>query len=130
MTIIIRVRLLLAYLVFILLTACAVLSGFVFLFADPRRLKSIGKGLDQACNAALGGDEDETISSAVGKMYYFCWYERGPTPPWWASFVWWFTDLLEPGHVFKAIEPLNGRELTEAQWKAIREMEEKENDPK
>ena len=30
----IRLRLFLAYLVFILLTACAVLSGFVFLFTD------------------------------------------------------------------------------------------------
>ena len=59
---------------------------------------------DQALNALLGGDPDETISSRAGKAM-----DR-EKPPLWAKVVDWVTHPFEPEHVHKSEEPDEGKD--------------------
>ena len=51
---------------------------------------------DQTLNAALGGSEDETVSSRIGKAA-----ERGV---WWGGFLRALLDAIQPNHCKDSIE--------------------------
>jgi hypothetical protein len=55
---------------------------------------------DQFCNALLGGDPDETISSRAGKRQH----EQK-----WAKALCWFLNKLDTDHCLKSIEDDEGK---------------------
>lgn len=64
--------------------------------------------LDQMCNVLLGGDEDETISSRLGKI------ERAnggaiPKHRIFSRFTAWWLDKIDPDHCREAIEDDEGK---------------------
>jgi hypothetical protein len=66
-------------------------------------------GLDQLCNAILGGDEDETLSSRLGKVKR----RHGGEIPWrfWGGVprvVDAFLEWIDPNHSLDAIEDDEG----------------------
>ncbi|KMJ54978.1 hypothetical protein ACG97_01145 [Vogesella sp. EB] len=65
-----------------------------------QRTQRVAVALDQAANAAIGGSEDETISSRAGKgarrgVWHWCLLCR-------------VLDWLDPGHCQKSIEADEG----------------------
>lgn len=69
MTIQDKLRLILLWNICVITGVVALLVMFCAICAGSRRAKRIAVGFDQTGNAALGGDEDETISSR-------CWRYR------------------------------------------------------
>lgn len=65
---------------------------------DPtgRRAWSIAEGFDQTANAALGGDEDMTLSAHAGYRL------QDPIPPRWATWLCAALDRIDPGHCEKS----------------------------
>jgi len=62
---------------------------------------------DQLLNAHAGGDEDETISSRLGKIQR----DNGGVVPWYrplAKFLVWGLDKIDEGHCLEAIEDDEG----------------------
>lgn len=85
----------------------AMLWGLPAALAGSPRTVRIAVGADQTLNAALGGSEDETISSRAGKgaragIWHWCLLCR-------------LLDWLDPGHCQKSIEVDEGRPLPETQ---------------
>ncbi len=54
--------------------------------------------LDCLCNAILFGDPQETISSRIGKMYYYYGKKRG------IGWLVWLLNKLDPQHCKDAID--------------------------
>lgn len=78
----------------------ALLWGLPAALAGSPRTVRIAVGADQTLNAALGGSEDETISSRAGKgaragVWHWCVLCR-------------LLDWLDPGHCRKSIEADEG----------------------
>ena len=78
----------------------AILWGLPAALAGSSRTLRIAVGADQTLNAALGGSEDETISSRAGKgartgIWHWCLLCR-------------MLDWLDPGHCQKSIEADEG----------------------
>lgn len=74
-------------------------------------------GVDQFCNAVLGGDPDETMSSRLGKLKV----RHGGRIPWrrpLSKVIDWGLDRIDPNHSVDAIEPDEG---SNAVWKNKRE---------
>jgi hypothetical protein len=81
-------------------------------------VESTGKAQDQLMNAAwFNGYHKETVSSHVGKRYYFHYKfnENFKAPNLFMVFVREVTELFEKAHVFKAIEPPVGIVMTREQ---------------
>lgn len=79
----------------------ALLWGFVAALAGSERARRVAVGADQMLNAALGGSEDETISSRAGKgaargIWHWCLLCR-------------LLDWIDPRHCQRNIEPDEGR---------------------
>ena len=66
-----------------------------------RRAWTLALAHDQLANAALGGDEDETLSSRAGKAA-----RQGKR---WACVLCRLLDRLDPNHCEKSIEPDEGK---------------------
>lgn len=69
--------------------------SLLYLFTAPRRFWRVVIAHDQAANAALGGSEDETISSRAGRAA-----RRGDR---WGCVLCKWLDRLDPGHCEKSI---------------------------
>lgn len=96
-----RVILLGLWLAATLAAVFALLWGLPAALAGSPRTVRIAVGADQTLNAALGGSEDETISSRAGKgaragVWHWCLLCR-------------LLDWLDPGHCQKSIEADEGR---------------------
>ncbi|MFT2186367.1 hypothetical protein [Pseudomonas putida] len=78
------------------------LGAVVFGSARAQRL---AVSFDQLANTALGGDEDETISSRAGKAA-----RAGRR---WGCVLCRFLDLFEPAHCELSIEPDRGKPLSD-----------------
>jgi len=79
----------------------ALAMSLLQLVAGNRRAVRVFVGADQTLNAAIGGSEDETISSRAGKgarrgVWRYCMLCR-------------LLDLVDPGHCERSIEPDEGR---------------------
>lgn len=61
-------------------------------------------GVDQLCNAILGGDPDETMSSRLGKIMI-----KHPDNKL-AQAVCWFLSKIDPNHCKKSIEEDEGKD--------------------
>jgi hypothetical protein len=75
--------------------------GLAAAFAGSNRALRVAVAHDQAANAALGGSEDETISSRAGKgaqrgVWHWCVLCR-------------LLDVLDKGHCAASIEPDEGK---------------------
>lgn len=78
----------------------ALLLSFLHLVAGSPRAVRVFVGADQTLNAAIGGNEDETISSRAGKgarlgIWRYCLLCRA-------------LNYLDPGHCERSIEPDRG----------------------
>lgn len=78
----------------------ALLMSLGQLVAGSPRAVRVFVGADQALNAAIGGSEDETISSRAGKgarlgIWRYCLLCR-------------LLDHIDPGHCERSIEPDRG----------------------
>ena len=96
-----RLTLLALWLAATLAAMLALLWGFVAALAGSARALRIAVAGDQLLNAALGGSEDETISSRAGKgaargIWRWCLLCR-------------LLDWLDPGHCQKSIEADGGQ---------------------
>lgn len=70
---------------------------------DPGYFMRVALAFDQLVNALLGGDEDETISSRLGKASL----ERALNPV--TAALVEILDFIDPNHVIDAIEHDEGR---------------------
>lgn len=73
-----------------------------------RYFLNLALSVDQLGNVLLGGDEDETISSRLGKI------ERAhggkiPKHRIFSRFTAWWLDKIDPGHCKEAIEDDEGK---------------------
>lgn len=113
-----RRLMLLAMLVFFGGLALAVLPLLGLMLLGPARYDSAlfksAIAMDQFANAVTRGDEDETISSRTGKAIYLA-YQRGSRAAPMYRLIRWFTDLVEPEHVFIWIETDRGILFTDEQ---------------
>lgn len=86
----------------LLLAWIALPAAYLLLLAvSPVHAWRLAVAIDQAVNAAVKGDEDETLSSRAGKgarkgVRHWCLLCRA-------------LDLLDPGHCERAIESDEGR---------------------
>ena len=81
--------------------------GLAATLADSDRARRIAVAQDQAANAALGGSEDETISSRAGKgmmkgVWHWCLLCR-------------VLNWIDPKHCQQSLEPDEGGPLQEQQ---------------
>lgn len=81
----------------------ALVMALLQLLAGSRRAVRVFVGADQTLNAAMGGSEDETISSRAGKGA-----QRGV---WRYCLLCWLLDAVDPGHCKKSIEPDEGKPI-------------------
>ena len=94
-----------------LLLVCAVVAvlGLVWMFCavlvNSARGQRLAVSFDQLANTALGGDEDETISSRAGKA--------AREGKWWACRLCCWLDRFDPGHCENNIEPDEGKRAGE-----------------
>lgn len=79
----------------------ALVMSLLQLLAGNRRAVRVFVGADQTLNAALGGSEDETISSRAGKGA-----RRGV---WRYCLLCWFLEKVDPGHCQNSIEQDEGK---------------------
>lgn len=78
----------------------ALFMSLLQLLTGSHRAVRVFVGADQTLNAAIGGSEDETISSRAGKgarrgVWRYCLLCR-------------LLDLVDPGHCERSIEPDEG----------------------
>lgn len=95
-----RLILLSLWLASLLALVLALAMSLLQLVAGNRRAVRVFVGADQTLNAAIGGSEDETISSRAGKgarrgIWRYCLLCR-------------LLDLVDPGHCERSIEPDEG----------------------
>lgn len=98
-----RLILLGLWLASLLAVALALVMSLLQLLAGNRRAVRVFVGADQTLNAAIGGSEDETISSRAGKgakrgIWRYCLLCR-------------LLDRVDPGHCDRSIEPDEGGPL-------------------
>lgn len=91
-----RLILLGLWLAALLASVLALLMAFVQLVIGSPRAVRVFIGADQTLNAAIGGNEDETISSRAGKgarrgVWRYCLLCR-------------LLDVVDPGHCERSIE--------------------------
>jgi hypothetical protein len=60
--------------------------------------------IDQLCNAVLGGDPDETMSSRMGK--HLANHDKCPV----CNFLCWLLNKIQKDHCIKAIESDEGKD--------------------
>ena len=79
----------------------ALVMALLQLLAGSRRAVRVFVGADQTLNAAIGGSEDETISSRAGKGA-----QRGVLR---YCLLCWLLDKVDPGHCRNSIEQDEGK---------------------
>ena len=93
----------------------------IWVFVGVRRLKTYVANVLRSCdcvvNAVLGGEPHETVSSRVGKSFYFyhlhpAWIKR---PPWWMWAIREVSEVFEPQHIFRSMELYSGTHVTAEQ---------------
>ena len=93
----------------------------LWVLSGVRRLKTytanVLRSADCVVNAVLAGEPHETVSSRIGKSYYFhhlhpAWVRR---PPWWMWVIREVSEVFEPQHVFRAMELYNGVSVSSEQ---------------
>lgn len=87
----------------LLAVVLALVMSLLQLLAGNRRAVRVFVGADQTLNAAIGGSEDETISSRAGKgakrgIWRYCLLCR-------------VLDQVDPGHCERSIEPDEGNSI-------------------
>jgi hypothetical protein len=92
-----RLALIVLWLASLLASVLALLFALGQIIAGSPRAIRVFVGADQTLNAAIGGNEDETISSRAGKgaregIWRYCMLCR-------------LLNLIDPNHCEKSIEP-------------------------
>jgi hypothetical protein len=93
----------------LLMCALAAVLSLVWMFcavlANSARGQRLAVSFDQLANTALGGDEDETISSRAGKA--------AREGKWWACRLCRWLDRFDPNHCENNIEQDEGKRVSE-----------------
>lgn len=95
-----RLILLTLWLASLLAMVLALLMALVQVLAGSDRSVRVFVGADQTLNAAMGGSEDETISSRAGK--------GAKQGVWRYCLLCWLLAQIDPDHCMRSIEPDEG----------------------
>lgn len=96
-----RIAMFALWLAALLAVALALVMSLLQLLMGNSRAVRVFVGADQTLNAAMGGSEDETISSRAGKGA-----QRGV---WRYCLLCWLLDKVDPGHCRNSIEQDQGK---------------------
>lgn len=87
-------------------------TGYVLISGGPHDyIKSVWLGFDRLWNAILMGDDKETFSSRLGKI----WWHNAPTrmPNWFSWRLLRLLDVIDPNHCRDSIDWSHGWQIME-----------------